>query len=141
MQLGETPKNPLTGAIDFRIITRNRVIVSSSEVSSEPKPANRRTRRAVWHREDIKAELRKRYGTLRALSTSWGMNGQAITHTLLRPNHHRPTARRIAQALDLSPHELWPSIFEPETSPGSDGRNPNRPRQGRKLQKAGQIIA
>jgi Ner family transcriptional regulator len=107
----------------------------------ETRSVGRPPRRKVWHREDIKAELRKRYGTLCALSTGWGMNAQAITHTLLRPHHHKPTARRIAAALDLSPHDLWPSVFQPETCSVSAGRKPNRRSGDREQQKIGQEVA
>jgi len=80
----------------------------------------------VWHREDIKAELRKRHGSLLSLARTWGMNDAAITHALISPHLRKPTCRRIAAALDLPPHALWPSVFAPEPVGFERGGHRNR---------------
>ena len=94
-------------------------------------------RRRVWHREDIKAGLRKRYGTMRSLAVAWGMNEAALTHALCNPGQRKPTARKIAIALNRSPHELWPSVFAPDPAPVSTVRDRNRATPGRANQKMG----
>lgn len=69
-----------------------------------------------WHREDIKAALRKRFGGINALSRAWGYNPKAISNAL---GHKRSTIveRRIADALDVTPHTLWPDRWTPEGTP------------------------
>lgn len=94
-----------------------------------------------WHREDIKAALRKRYGSLSALAKSWGFNRLAISHALQTPKDRKRMAKRVAAALDVSPHELWPSIFEPESRPVVADRNRNRRRGGREQQKMEREVA
>ncbi|HQU16667.1 MAG TPA: helix-turn-helix domain-containing protein [Gammaproteobacteria bacterium] len=61
-----------------------------------------------WHPEDIKAALRKRFGTLRAASEAWGLHHTAITNTLKRPMNSMRVERHIADALGVPLHELWP---------------------------------
>lgn len=70
-----------------------------------------------WHREDIKAALRKKYGSLASLSKEWGLASASISNTLKRAVHSVPTERRIAQALGVQPHALWPDRWSPEGSP------------------------
>lgn len=65
-----------------------------------------------WHREDIKAELRKRYGSLRALCRTWGLNRDAISNALHDPAHSVPTEMRIALALGVRPQVLWPDRWD-----------------------------
>jgi Ner family transcriptional regulator len=60
------------------------------------------------HPEDIKAALRRRYGTMRALSAIWKQHPSAISRVLLDPRYSIPTERLIAKALDKPPHEIWP---------------------------------
>jgi Ner family transcriptional regulator len=67
-----------------------------------------------WHREDIKAELRKRLGPVTILSRAWGYGPAAITSTLLRPDYSPAIEQRIAEALGQHPHTLWPDRWTPE---------------------------
>ena len=69
--------------------------------------------RREWHREDIKAALRKRYGTLAALSTSLGMGPMAVSQAL-QNDRSRVVERRIAEALQVPLHELWPERWNPD---------------------------
>jgi Ner family transcriptional regulator len=63
------------------------------------------------HREDLKAMLRKRFGSLDALSRSWGLYRTTIASVLGNPYYSVPLERRIAEALNLHPHEIWPDRF------------------------------
>ena len=71
--------------------------------------------RDVWHREDIKAELRKRFGTMAALGIGWGYNRRAATNARSTSGHSRRIELRIADALGETPWKLWPDRW------GSDG--------------------
>ncbi|QFR32425.1 helix-turn-helix transcriptional regulator [Ancylobacter sp. TS-1] len=64
-----------------------------------------------WHPEDIKAAVRKtRYGSLVALSLAYGLPVHACRHACRTPNFHGEMA--IAEALGLSPRQIWPSRYE-----------------------------
>ena len=80
-----------------------------------------------WHSEDIKAALRKQFGGLAGLSESWGLHRSAITNTLRRPFNSIRIERRIAAALNMPPHELWPDRWRPDGAPlpRSIAMNPN----------------
>ncbi len=86
-----------------------------------------------WHPEDIKAALRKRYGSLRAICRTWGSNRAAISNALRDPAHSVPTEMRIALALGVRPQELWPDRW------GADGKALPRPSryQARPKRRAG----
>ena len=70
-----------------------------------------------WHAEDIKAELRKRLGPITSLSGSWGWSRTAISKVLRRPDYSPPLERRIAEALGVEPHEIWPDRWHPDGTP------------------------
>jgi Ner family transcriptional regulator len=74
-------------------------------------------KRAGWHREEIKAALRKQFGPISELSTTWGLHPSAITNTLRRPLNSKRVERLIAQALQVSLHELWPDRWSPDGEP------------------------
>lgn len=60
-----------------------------------------------WHREDIKAALRKRGTSLAAIARKHGVSRQAVTLVL-----HRPSAKWeavIAKSLGVTAREIWPS--------------------------------
>lgn len=83
--------------------------------------------RSGWHPEDIKAELRKRFGEITRLSQSWGLHRTAITNTLRRPVNSMRTEKRIATALNVPLHELWPERWDAGGAPlpRSIAVNPN----------------
>jgi Ner family transcriptional regulator len=88
-----------------------------------------RRRPKGWHREDIKAELRKKHGPLYKLSSSWGYSPSAVIVALGTPGIST-IERRIAADLGIPPHSLWPDRWSPEGQPlprGSHSRA-NRPR-------------
>ncbi len=74
-----------------------------------------------WHPEDIKAELRKKFGPLTRLSRSWGLNRAAISNVLRCASESMVVERRIALALGIQPQKLWPERW------GTDGRPLPRP--------------
>jgi len=82
-----------------------------------------------WHREDIKAALRKRHGSLEHLSTRWGYHKSAIAIALLGKRRFATLEQRIADELQLPPHTLWPDRWTPEGTPLSHAeRNLSRAR-------------
>lgn len=63
-----------------------------------------------WHREDIKAEIRKRGTTLRALSLNAGLSICAGTVALKKPF---PSAQRVvSEFLNIPLHTLWPQWYD-----------------------------
>lgn len=86
-----------------------------------------------WHAEDIKAELRKRYGSLLRLSRTWGLNRAAVSNALHDPAHSIPTEMRIALALGVRPQVLWPDRW--------DAEGKSLPRPGKQDRKAKPVVA
>lgn len=74
-------------------------------------------RQTHWHVEDIKGELRKRYGSLSALSRAWGLNPRAISGALSKPGTSRKLERRIAAAIEQPVHVIWPERWASDGSP------------------------
>lgn len=69
------------------------------------------------HKEDIKAALVKRFGPITALSVAWGFDRTAISVALTGTKLRAPVAKRIAEALGVAPHTLWPDRWNPDGSP------------------------
>jgi Ner family transcriptional regulator len=68
-----------------------------------------------WHREDIKAAIRKTGATLRSLSISAGYHPSAGNKTL---NCHWPQMQAvIARHLGVRPQDIWPSRYLPSGAP------------------------
>lgn len=62
-----------------------------------------------WHVEDIIAAVRKKKKSLAALSTENGLASGTLNNALRRP---WPRGEKIiAQALGLTPAEIWPSRY------------------------------
>lgn len=61
------------------------------------------------HKEQIKALLRIKFGTLKAFAEVLGVDESLIRHTLTRPQPR--TERLIAAALDTTPLALWPERY------------------------------
>jgi len=70
-----------------------------------------------WHRETIKAELRKRVGPITHLSEAWGFHRSAITNCLASARYSQPLELRIAEALKVPPCVLWPSRWDRSGNP------------------------
>lgn len=71
------------------------------------------------HIEDIKADLRKQFGTLVAVSRHFGLNPNAVSVVLSQPGHSIPTERKIADLLGRQPYEVWPDRYHADGSPVS----------------------
>ena len=63
---------------------------------------------AGWHVENIKAELRKRYGTLAGFAKASNLSPQIVSDVLRTPNASARVEQIIANALDVSAYEIWP---------------------------------
>lgn len=62
-----------------------------------------------WHRADIKSALEKRGITLRDLSRQAGLSPDSLRNVFTRS---WPRAERIiADALGITPQEIWPSRY------------------------------
>lgn len=62
-----------------------------------------------WHRQEILVEIRKKKGSLSALSRESGLSPGTLSNALTRP---WPKGEMIiAQAIGISPQEIWPSRF------------------------------
>lgn len=61
-----------------------------------------------WHPEDVKAALRKRFGSLHALTIEWGIDKSSISQVLRRPDKSARVERLIAAALGVAPYTIWP---------------------------------
>lgn len=83
-----------------------------------------------WHREDIKAELRKRLGPVTTLSITWGYSHSAITNALLRPDYSTVIEQRVADAIGQHPHTLWPDRWTPEGTPRPRSIHSQHPNAG-----------
>lgn len=76
-----------------------------------------------WHKADIKAALEKAGWSLRGLSRHYGMTHGSITIALYKKY---PTAeKKIALAIGVPPHQIWPSRYEADGRPISKRGNPN----------------
>jgi Ner family transcriptional regulator len=74
------------------------------------------------HAEDVKASLRKQFGPITLLSERWGFHRSGISNALRDPAYSVRIERQIAEALGLSPHEIWPDRY------AADGTSlPRRP--------------
>lgn len=94
-------------------------------MASAPKAKRKR-----WHPEDIKAEVRKRGGTLASVARNAGLSdvsGRVAFHLPV------PTANRaIAEFIGVPVNELWPQWFDAEgnrkSSISSNENSPKAPR-------------
>lgn len=65
------------------------------------------------HAEEIKAQLRIRYGTLQAVEIAYDLPKGAIANCLRAPNNSAEQV--IAGALDTRPELLWPERYDTKT--------------------------
>lgn len=63
-----------------------------------------------WHPEDVRAEIRKRGGTLSSLAKQAQVSKQALGAAIDRRASER-IDQVIADFLDLKPHQIWPSRY------------------------------
>jgi Ner family transcriptional regulator len=65
-----------------------------------------------WHKEDIKAEIRKRGSTMNALARERGLPTSTVRNALTRPVFSGELA--IAEFLGVPAHQLWPDRWTSE---------------------------
>lgn len=74
-----------------------------------------------WHREDIKAAVRKTGFTLKALALKNGLCESACRMALI--SSQRPAGEKaITEHLNINPHAIWPDRYHPDGT-RSIGRN------------------
>lgn len=67
---------------------------------------------ATLHREDIKAELRKKYGSVADFERKENLPERSVKDVL--SGKSRPdVAKAVAKALNRAPHALFPDRFSP----------------------------
>lgn len=71
------------------------------------------------HAEDIKAEIRKRYGSLAKFSTMIGRDSRAVSKTIGTVGYSVPIEREIARVLGREPQNIWPGRYHHDGSPVS----------------------
>ena len=68
--------------------------------------------------EDIKACLRKQYGTLASISVKLGLNKSAVSATISKRGYSVANEIRIARLLGKRPYEVWGhERFHPDDTP------------------------
>ena len=88
-----------------------------------------------WHREDIKAAIRKTGITMEALAIQHGYERSSVRKALYRPS--TPVEALIARHLRTTASAIWPSRYDAHGNPLSRSKNdPNdrkagSPRQSR----------
>lgn len=65
---------------------------------------------AGWHKEDIKAEIRKRGKTLKAVAEAYGVSASTVRNAVIHPSHSGEKV--IADFLKVPLHELWPDRWD-----------------------------
>lgn len=69
-----------------------------------------------FHPEDIKAELRKQYGSLAVFGKKYHLTGQSISQALTKSCSAR-IEKLIAEALNHPPHAIWPDRWTKDGKP------------------------
>lgn len=87
-----------------------------------------------WHREDVKAALRKLGLTFVRLAATHGCSPDAFRKTLLRPSHRIEAI--IAARLGVAPRAIWPSRYDGTGDPIVCRKHAGA-RRGRQRQKPG----
>lgn len=83
-------------------------------------------RKQDWHKEDIKAAIRKRGVTLEDLALANGYARSTVRATLIQPSPN--VQALIAEFLGVTPQEIWPSRYEADGTPRRSNRRKSRPR-------------
>ena len=63
-----------------------------------------------WHRADILAAVRKKHGSLAALSRAHGLSSGTLNNALLRP--WTKGEEIIAEAIGVKAEQIWPSRYQ-----------------------------
>lgn len=79
------------------------------------RPSRGKGHYGVMHPEDIKAEIRKRWGSIEALAKVRGLSGSHLRAALCEPRYSAEQV--IAHAIGRSAHHLWPDRYHPDGTP------------------------
>lgn len=78
-----------------------------------------------WHKEDIKAAIRKTGTTMKGLAIANGYRSvDACSQALHRP--YPKVERIIAKAIGVPPETIWPTRYNVKSTPDSNARNVNQ---------------
>jgi len=77
--------------------------------------AKKRSTPADWHGADIVAALRKAGTSLRQLSLGNNWSENTLKTAMIRP--YPEGEQIIAEALGVTPQEIWPSRYNPDGTP------------------------
>jgi Ner family transcriptional regulator len=83
-----------------------------------------------WHKADIKAALEKRGWSLRSLAKRHGLSHTTLAQALR--SSYPACEKRIAEALDLHPMNIWPSRYNKDGTPNGQRGNPKWIAQGQR---------
>lgn len=76
-------------------------------------------KRTGMHPEDIRAEIRKRFGSMAALGRSLGVSKTAVPNTINQPGYSAKMERRLAEVLGKPAAEIWPNRYHGDGTPVS----------------------
>jgi Ner family transcriptional regulator len=77
-----------------------------------------------WHKEDIKAAIRKQGTTMKGLALANGYRSvDACAQALQRP--YPKMERLIAKTIGVPPEAIWPSRYRLKLTPASNAHNVN----------------
>ncbi|NHO33292.1 helix-turn-helix domain-containing protein [Acetobacter fallax] len=71
------------------------------------------------HPEDIKAALRKRFGSMAAFSVLIGRDERAVSKTISASGYSAPVEKEIAKVLCKEPRLIWPDRYHANGTPVS----------------------
>ena len=69
------------------------------------------------HPEDVKAAIRKSFGSLAAFAAQHGLHRSAVPKVIRDAHHSQKTEKRVAAALGKSPHVIWPERWASDGTP------------------------
>jgi len=70
-----------------------------------------------WDAEGIRAEVRRRFGTLSALAAKSGYTLTAICYAIKGETFVPGPCKAVAKAIGQKPHTLWPHWFNRDGTP------------------------
>ncbi|QDH13834.1 transcriptional regulator [Formicincola oecophyllae] len=65
--------------------------------------------------EDVRAEVRKRFGSMSELSRQHNLNPKAVSSAISRAGYSRRVEKIIARAINKRPQTIWPARYDPRT--------------------------
>lgn len=72
---------------------------------------------AGMHPEDIRAALRKKFGTMAALSRHLDRHPNTISTVISQPGHSITMEKKICELLEMTPFEVFPERYHADGTP------------------------